>query len=197
MSRRYPGLGGMLKEMFRDNPEDYRDPEDIDRETEAEEAEQRDGEDPDEVVDYIPVGSEREKEELLNAEETLRDLRFGIVVLSIAVLPLAWFAEPHWKFPIGVLIGCVLALFLVQKMYQGISNALMMDPAGAVRYTRKQVALRYFMTFGVLALTMFLGGISMGAGAILASFMIKTAAYFQPWFRKLRLWCKGLFKRPA
>ncbi|MBO4325155.1 MAG: ATP synthase subunit I [Lachnospiraceae bacterium] len=197
MSRRYPGLGGMLREMFRDNPEDYRDPEDIDRETEAEEAEQRDGEDPDEVVDYIPVGSEREKEELRNAEETLWDLRFGIVVLSIAVLPLAWFADPAWKFMLGTVIGCVLALFLVQKMYQGISNALMMDPAGAVKYTRKQVALRYFLTFAVLALSMFLGGIAMGAGTILASFTIKPAAYFQPWFRKLRLWCKGLFRKAA
>ena len=197
MSRRYPGLGGMLKEMFRDNPEDYRDPEDIDRETEAEEDEQRDGEDPDEVVDIIPVGSEREKAEMRNAVETLYDLRFGILVLSVLILPIACFTDPPWKFLIGTAIDCVLALFLVQKMYQGISNALMMDPAGAVRYTRKQVAVRYFLTFGVLALTMFLGGIAMGAGTILASFMIKPAAYFQPWFRKLRLWCMKLFKKGA
>lgn len=197
MSRRYPGLGGMLKEMFRDNPEEYRDPEDIDRETEAEEAEQRDGEDPDEVVDVIPVGSEREKAEMQNALETLYDLRFGIVVLSALVLAFSWLADPAWKFMLGTVIGCVLALFLVQKMYQGISNALRMDPAGAVKYTRKQVAIRYFLTFAVLALSMFLGGIAMGAGTILASFTIKPAAYFQPWFRKLRLWCKGLFRKAA
>lgn len=197
MSRRYPGLGGMLKEMFRDNPEEYRDPEDIDRETEAEEAEQRDGEDPDEVVDVIPVGSEREKAEMQNALETLYDLRFGIVVLSALVLAFSGLADPAWKFMLGTVIGCVLALFLVQKMYQGISNALRMDPAEAVKYTRKQVAIRYFLTFAVLALSMFLGGIAMGAGTILASFTIKPAAYFQPWFRKLRLWCKGLFRKAA
>lgn len=195
MSRRYPGLGGMLREMFRDTPEDYRNPEDIDRETEAEEAEQTDGEDPDEVVDVIPRGSEREKEELENAAETLRDLRFGIVVMSVLILPFGLLADPPWKYAVGAGIGCALALFLVNRIYQSVSNALMLDPAGAARYTRKQVAVRYLLTFAVLAVTMFFGGIAMGAGTIVASFMIKPAAYFQPWFRKLRLFVKRRLKR--
>ena len=186
MSRRYPGLGGMMKEMFKDNPEDYRKPEDIDAEISSEEAELSDEEDPDKVVDVIPVGSEREKEELLNAEETLRDLRFGIVLLSIVFLPIMFFVNPHWRFAAGIAIGCVLALFLIQKIYQSVSTAVLLSPAEAPRYARKQVMIRYFITFAVLAATMFFGGIGMGAGTILATFTIKPAAYFQPWFRKLR-----------
>ena len=185
MSRRYPGLGGMMREMFRDNPDDYRKPEDIDAEVAAEDAEQSE-EDPDEVVDVIPVGSEREKEELENVEKTLWDLRFGIVLLSIVFLPIMFFVDPHWHFAVGIAIGCALALFLIQKIYQSVSVAVMLDPAGASRYARKQVIIRYLVTFAVLAVTMYFGGIGMGAGAIVGSFTIKPAAYFQPWFRALR-----------
>ena len=186
MSRRYPGLGGMMREMFRDQPEEYRPPEEIDAETEALEAEQRDGEDPDEVVDYIPAGSARAKAEMDNAKETLNDIRFGIAVLSAVLLPIMFLTDPRWKFAAGIAIGCAYALFLIQNIYKSISVAVMLDPASAVRYARKHVAVRYFVTFAVLALTMFLGGIAMGAGTILASFTVKHAAYFQPWFRKLR-----------
>ncbi len=186
MSRRYPGLGGMMKEMFKDNPEDYRKPEDIDAEVSLEEEELTDGEDPDAVVDVIPVGSEREKAEMENVQETLWDLRFGILLLSSVLLPMMFFADPKWAFAVGIAIGCVLALFLIQKIYKSVSVAVMLDPAGASRYARKQVLIRYLVTFAVLSVTMYFGGIAMGAGTILACFTLKPAAYLQPWFRKLR-----------
>lgn len=192
MRNKYPGLAGMLREMFKDEPEEYRSPQEIDAETDAEKAEQLMDEDPDEVVDIIPVGSEREKAELLEAEETLRDLRFGIVLLSALCLFLTFFVKPHWRYAVGVVIGCVLALFLVQKIYESVSVCVMLDEKGAVRYARKHVAIRYFATFAVLALTMFLGGIAMGAGTILASFTLKPSAYFQPWLRRLK---RRLFKK--
>ena len=191
MSRKYPGLGGMLREMFRDSPEEYRKPEEIDAEITAEETELTEEEDPDKVVDVIPVGSERERAELLNAEETLRDIRFGILTLSIVCLAGAFFAKPPLRYIIGVAIGCVLAVVLINKMYQSISVSVMLDPAGAVRYARKQAVIRYFLTFAILALTMFLGGIAMGAGTILSLFTTKPAAYFQGWFRKIRRMFKG------
>lgn len=191
MSRRYPGLSGMMRLMFRDHPEDYRDPEEIDAEVDAEKEEEQE-DDPTEVVDVIPVGSEREKEELRDAEETLWDVRFGIAVLSALCLIGLFFVKQRIRYAAGVCIGCLLALFLITEIYKSISLSLMLEPDRAVRYARKKVIARYFVSFGVLAATMFFGGIYMGAGTILASFTIKPAAYFQPWFRKLK---RRLFKK--
>ncbi len=191
MSRRYPGLSGMMRLMFQDHPEEYRDPEEIDAEIDAEEDEEQD-DDPEEVVDVIPVGSEREKEELRDAEETLWDVRFGITVLSALCFIGLFFVKERSRYAAGVVIGCVLALFLITEIYKSISVSLMLPPDDAVRYAKKKVVIRYFITFAVLAVTMFFGGIYMGAGTILASFTIKPAAYFQPWFRKLK---RRVFKK--
>lgn len=186
MRRRYPGFGGMMREMFRDYPEEYRNPEDIDAEQEQEQKEDGEEDDSDEVVDVIPVGSARERQELADAEETLWDLRFGITVLSVLCLLFTFFAKPHWKFICGVVIGWLLAEVLISLIYKSVAIAVSLDPNSAVRYSRKKSALRYFMTFAVLAAVMFFGGITMGAGTVLASFTMKLAAYFQPWFRKLK-----------
>lgn len=191
MSRRYPGLSGMMRLMFQDHPEEYRDPEEIDAEIDAEEDEEQD-DDPEEVVDVIPVGSEREKEELRDAEETLWDVRFGITVLSALCFIGLFFVKERSRYAVGVVIGCVLALFLITEIYKSISVSLMLPPDDAVRYAKKKVVIRYLITFAVLAVTMFFGGIYMGAGTILASFTIKPAAYFQPWFRKLK---RRVFKK--
>lgn len=183
MREKYPGLRGMFREMFKDSPEDYRNPEDIDAEADAEKDEQ---EDPDEVVDYIPAGSPRAEAEMRDAEETLKDLRFGVVIISLVCLIPGIFLKPHWRYLCGVAIGCVLALFLVGRMYKSVSTAVMLAPDGAVRYSRKQAAIRYFLTCAVYAATMFFGGVLMGAGTIAASFSIKPAAYLHSLFRRLR-----------
>ena len=183
MRERYPGLRGMFREMFKDSPEDYKNPEDIDAEADAEQDEQ---EDPDEVTDYIPANSTRAEEEMRDAEETLKDLRFGIIVISLICLIPGIFLKPHWRYLCGVAIGCALALFLVGRMYRSVSTAVMLAPDGAVRYSRKQAVARYLLTCAVYAVTMFFGGVLMGAGTIAASFSIKPAAYLHSMFRRLR-----------
>lgn len=180
-----PGMFGMLQEMFRDEPEEYVSPEEIDRQVEAERSE-REPEDPDEVVDYIEEGSERALEEQRGAWQILKDMQVACIVLSLIYLLGMLLVPEKLRYGAGVLIGLAVAILMLRNMFESIADAIVMESHDATVYMRRKVTLRYFVIFAAIAGTILLGGKYMGLGAILSVMNMKFSAYLQPLTNRIR-----------
>ncbi len=187
MSKRRDSLGlfGMLKEMFRDEPEEYVSPEEIDRQVEVERLDQE-SEDLEEVVDYIEAGSERAIEEQRDAWRILRDMQWACVALSLIYLVGAFFVPEGFRYSAGVLVGLTVAIVMLKNMFESIADAIVMESHDATVYMRRKVTIRYFVIFAVIVGTILLGGKYMGLGAILSVMNMKFSAYLQPLTNRIR-----------
>ncbi len=180
-----PGLFGMLREMLRDEPEEYVPPEEIDAQIDAERASEA-YEDPDEVVDYIEPDSERAEEELRDAKCILTDMQVGCVCLSLLYLLGMLLVPTKIAYGIGVFIGFLVAVWMLWNMYESIEAALDMESQAAISYMRKRVAVRYLIIFAAVVGTILLGGKYMGLGAMLSIMNVKFSAYLQPLTNRIR-----------
>ena len=189
---RGPGLTGMLREMFRDEPGEMITAEEVDRKLLNEEAEglteeeTRLKEEEDRVTDPIEVGSEREKEELAEAARLERSLYAGVAVLCGILLLVGIFLKHRLRFMLGVLLGGLLAESFLYLLGQSVRNSLLRED-GAVRYMRRQAGIRYALVFLVLCGAGFAenrlypsGGHALLFGTIFGLLTVKPAAFLYP-----------------
>lgn len=188
LNERKPGVRSVLREMFRDVPEDYVSPEEIDEAVRAEDPERAEREAEDEqVLDYIEPGSERERQELAEAEEVLRDLYVGCMLVWLFCMAGAFLAPQPKRYALALLGGCLLAVWMLRDMYQTIDRALSLTPQEAERFSRKRAVLRYVLILAFLAAVGYSLGPSAAVGGILGVFSMKLSAYMQSLTRKLRV----------
>lgn len=182
------GARFVLREMFRDNPEEMVSPEEVDEAIRAEDPERAlQKEEDEQILDYIEPGSEREREEMREAEETIHDLYFGCVVICLPCLLGMLLAPQPLRYGLALAGGCIVAICMLRDMYRTVETVLMLDPYQAERFARKRAVLRYFLMLAFLAGVGYSLGKSAAIGAILGIFSMKFSAYFQPLMRKLRV----------
>lgn len=182
------GVRSVLREMFRDTPEDYIPPEEIEEAIRAEDPERAEREAEDEqVLDYIEPGSERERQELAEAEEVLRDLYAGCLLVGLLGMVGVFAAPQPWRYALALFVGCLLAIRMLRDMYQTIDRALSLTPQDAERFCRKRAVLRYVLILAFLAAAGYSLGPSSAVGGILGVFSMKLSAYMQSLTRKLRV----------
>ncbi len=182
------GVRSVLREMFRDTPDEYIPPEEIEEAIRAEDPERALREDEEEqVLDYIEPGSERERQELEEAEEVLRDLYVGCMLVSLLCLAGIFLAPKPVRYGLALLGGCLLAVWMLRDMFQTIERALMLTPQEAERFSRKRAVLRYVLILAFLAAVGYSLGPSAAVGGIFGVFSMKFSSYLQPLTRKLRV----------
>lgn len=182
------GARFVLREMFRDNPAEMVSPEEVDEAILAEDSERALQKEEDErILDYIEPGSEREREEMAEAEETVRDLYFGCVVICLPCFFGMFLAPQPLRYGLSLAGGCLVALCMLRDMYRTIEQVLMLEPYQAERYAKKRAVLRYFLMLAFLAVVGYRLGTSAVIGGIVGIFSMKFSAYLQPLMRKLRV----------
>lgn len=186
------GLTGMLREMFRDNPEETVSTEQVDEKLREEEIENKGNEqvlleeEEDRVTDYIEIDSARARKELEDAKQLERMLGILVAVLCLLLTAGALFTGHKIRYLIGVLIGGMLAESLLLWITRSVKGAL--DKANAAnRYMRVQAVSRYAFVFAVLAGTAMAethwypdSGHAMLYGAVLGLLTVKLAAFLYP-----------------
>lgn len=174
------GVRGMVKEMFRDDPDKYLTPEQVDEQIFDEQSEEQKQQEEDErIVDRIEVGSEREQQEMLDAKQTLVNLQVGCIALSFLLQLGCFFVPVWWLYAVGNLVGCVLAFLCITWIYKTIEKVMDLDPGSAWKVARNHAMLRYLTIFLVLVLVCLIGDKWMALGAILSTLTMKFSAYVQ------------------
>lgn len=122
---------------------------------------------------------------LEEAKETLRDLKTGIIFVTILLIAAGIaFVPGRMAFCLGVLLGGGVAFFLSIHMYNSIEMALDMDSESAKKFTQKKTGIRMLiMGMAVLAACIFpvyLNVFGVAAGLL----GLKLSAYMQPFIHK-------------
>ena len=119
------------------------------------------------------------------ADETLRDLKTGIVIITIIFELLALiFAPDKLAFCLGILLGGIVAFILSIHMYSSLDMALDMDSDSASKYIRKKTGVRLLiMGLAVLAACIFPAYLNV-LGVTAGILGLKLSAYAQPVIHK-------------
>lgn len=119
------------------------------------------------------------------ANETLRDLKTGIVIITILLELLALiFAPGKLAFCLGILLGGAVAFGLSIHMYSSLDLALDMDSDSASKYIRKKTGVRLLiMGLAVLIACIFPAYLNV-IGVMAGILGLKLSAYAQPVIHK-------------
>ena len=119
------------------------------------------------------------------ADETLRDLKTGIVIITIIFELLALiFAPDKLAFCLGILLGGIVAFILSIHMYSSLDMALDMDSDSASKYIRKKTGVRLLiMGLAVLSACLFPAYLNV-LGVTAGILGLKLSAYAQPFIHK-------------
>lgn len=119
------------------------------------------------------------------ANETLRDLKTGIVLITVLLEVTALiFAPNKLPFCLGILLGGTVAFGLSINMYNSLDLALDMDSDSASKYIRKKTGIRMLiMGVTVLPACIFPAYLNM-MGVVAGLLGLKLSAYAQPVIHK-------------
>lgn len=114
-------------------------------------------------------------------KETLWDLYFGIVALSILIGAIgAAIAEEKLAFAMGVCYGGAVAAILVTHMYQSLGKTLDYDEEGARKHAQKMAGIRMWIMLAAVGIALYFGAYLHIAGVVLGILTLKASAYAQP-----------------
>lgn len=119
------------------------------------------------------------------ADETLRDLKTGIVIVTIVLELLALvFAPGKLAFCLGILLGGAVAFGLSIHMYSSLDVALDMDSDSASKYIRKKTGFRMVIMGVAVFLACIFPAYLNVIGVVAGLLGLKLSAYAQPVIHK-------------
>lgn len=119
------------------------------------------------------------------AKETLRELLLSIVFWFLVIFMVGGLISRKTSFLLGLLLGTVIAVIMVQHMYYSLDRALDMDERSATKYTRKQAGLRMVLMCLCLGVAFTFPQVFHVVGTMLGIFTLKFGALSYPLIHKL------------
>ena len=112
---------------------------------------------------------------------TLYEVMFNIMMLSVIELFIGlFFVDEYFRYVLGLLIGVILAIFLIKNMYSSVNKAVMEDVNTAESITRKGALFRMAVVFVIFVVATYLHKYINVYAMIISTFNLKFAAYLQP-----------------
>ncbi len=116
-----------------------------------------------------------------DGKETLKDLYFGIGVLSILIAVIgACVTERKIAFVLGAIFGGIVALIVATHLYDSIEKALYMSEEGAESYMKRMTVIRMCIMSVAIAFSMCVSQYLYWPGTVLGVLTLKVSAYLQP-----------------
>ncbi len=111
---------------------------------------------------------------------TLLDLILGIVAFDILALIPIFFLKNKLPYFLGMVLGCMVAVFMSVHMYSTLEKALLLDSKGAKHKTRLGAFLRMLLMAGALIAAALLPDYISLIATMIGIFALKVAALIQP-----------------
>lgn len=122
---------------------------------------------------------------ILTENRTLHEMLIGILVSNFVIALIGVIVSSQKvQALLGVLFGMMIACFYVIHMAVTLDDALCLDEKGASTEIRKNMLIRYFVTFVVAGCVCYFKW-GNPVLCILSILTIKTGAYLQPVIHKL------------
>lgn len=126
-------------------------------------------------------------------KRTLADLIIGIALIDIVALAGNVFCKNKPAYSLGILLGCLVAVFMCIHMYVTLERAMLCDSKKAKAKTKLAAFLRMIVMVAALAAGALLPDYVSIIGVMIGILALKVSALMQPLTDKfvLNIICKG------
>lgn len=117
---------------------------------------------------------------ILATNKTLHEMLVGVLLSNIVILIVSLILfDDKIKVLIGVLAGCLVAVFYCTHMAVTIDDAMCLDEKGAMAQMRKHMIIRYIVVCVVVG-TLCYFELANPVCCVLSCLTVKLGAYLQP-----------------
>lgn len=104
------------------------------------------------------------------------------VILQVIIYAIigALISKQYILFPLGVIIGGLVAIAMLGSMKKTVETIVLLDPETAKKYGRRQSLVRIALMAVILCAAFFFGEYVNPWGVFLGVFSLKFSAYLQP-----------------
>ncbi len=126
-------------------------------------------------------------------KRTLADLIIGIVLIDLLALVGNIFCKNKLAYSLGLLLGCIVAIFMCVHMYVTLEKAMLCDNKKAKTKTKLAAFLRMIVMVAALAAGALLPRYVSIISVMIGILALKVSALMQPLTDKfvLKILCKG------
>lgn len=122
---------------------------------------------------------------LEDSKKTLNRLLLGILLYAVPfTIAGVFLADNKLTFVSGLLIGCILSLFIAIHLYRSLDYCLSLDPESAEKAMKKKAMFRFFVMLLAMGIAFCFPKVISPIGLVIGMMGLKISAYFQPFIYK-------------